>query len=74
MPQVFLDTPDSKGENGMIERGGFYFYMVADVVVVWLGKPREPESERVMEINEDYLPQLIAGLTAMKAKQNNRKD
>ncbi len=53
----------------MIERGGFYFYMVADVLVVWLGKPHEPESERVMEVNESYLPQIIAGLTAMKGRK-----
>ena len=50
----------------MIERGGFYFYKVADVVVVWLGKPHDPESERIMEIHESYLPQLIAGLKAAK--------
>jgi hypothetical protein len=34
------------------------------VIHVWLGKPRYPESEFIMSINEELIPALIAKLKA----------
>lgn len=53
----------------MIERSGLYFEMVDDVLTVTLGFPGEGESEHILEIHKQYLPDLIAGLTAVKTQK-----
>ena len=50
------------------KRGEFYFYLNDNIVRVYLGKPNVPseESELVLEIDQFWLPELIAGLIAFK--------
>lgn len=49
-----------------VKRGELVF-VAADrgLVFVTLGEPDSPESERVLEIHESYIKDLIAGLTAI---------
>jgi len=39
-------------------------------VEVWLGEPHGDESERVLECDASFVPDLISGLSAMLRQQN----
>lgn len=43
-------------------RGHFYVVEDENLVHVWLGKPDDHESERILSIHRSYLPLLIASL------------
>lgn len=49
-----------------VVRGPFTFEIRSDEQVhVTLGDPASPESEFVLQVHESYLPDLIAGLSAI---------
>jgi hypothetical protein len=39
-------------------------------VDVWLGEPWAPESEKIMECDASFVPDLISGLSAMLRQRN----
>jgi hypothetical protein len=41
-----------------------------DLVSVWLGPPNDPESDRVLTVGREYLPQLIAKLRGVPTRRS----
>jgi len=57
-----------------VVRGAFTFQILSNEQVhVTLGDPASPESEFVLHVHESYLPDLIAGLSAL-CKGNRARD
>lgn len=51
-----------------VVRGEFRFLIRKEIVEIWMGEPNESESEYVGGFNKSFLPQIIAGLTALRGK------
>jgi len=49
-----------------IKRGALVFVRKGEQVTCTLGEPGDPESEHVFTVHQSFMPDIIAGLTAMK--------
>lgn len=53
-----------------VVRGHFTFEIMSDEQVrVTLGDPSSPESEFILQVHQFYLPDLIAGLSAINKRK-----
>ena len=68
----FLNLTDEElnaiNEKLKVVRGEFRFLIRKEIVEIWMGEPDESESEFVGSFNKSFLPQIIAGLTALRGK------
>jgi len=59
-------TPDDRPAD--VIRSPFHFYECAGVVEIYYGARADPESEYVGRFSASFIPQIVAGLQALRLR------